>query len=136
MNAILLHDAVMYLTTEEDLYQTFVSQKLSSRRRNFLYRSRCLSRRFRRQFFAGGEDGFIDSIPVSVRLTEWHWRSSEQRNQVFVEFSMLIRHGEQEVQSIHETHTLGLFSREQYAHHLQKAGFAHIEFREDGILVK
>lgn len=137
VDAILLHDAVMYLTSEEDLYQTFVSAKNCLREGGiFFIVPDVYLEDFEEHFLAGGEDGFIDSIPVSVRLTEWHWRSSEQRNQVFVEFSMLVRHGEQEVQSIHETHTLGLFSREQYAHHLQKAGFAHIEFREDGILVK
>ena len=69
-------------------------------------------------------------------MTTNQTRNSQQHNQVFVEFSMLVRHGEQEVQSIHETHTLGLFSQEQYAYNLQKAGFTHIEFREDGILVK
>jgi len=136
-DAILLHDAVMYLTTEDDLYQTFVSAKNCLREEGILLIvPDVYLENFEEHFLAGGEDGFIDSIPVSVRLTEWHWRSSEQRNRIFVEFSMLVRHGEQDVQNIHETHTLGLFSREQYAHNLQKAGFTHIEFREDGILVQ
>ena len=137
VDAILLHDAVMYLTTEEDLFQTFVSAKNCLCKGGvFFIVPDVYLEDFEEHFLAGGEDGFIDSTPVSVRLTEWHWRSSEQRNQIFVEFSMLVRHGEQEVQNIHETHTLGLFSREQYAHNLQKAGFTHIEFREDGILVQ
>ena len=137
VDAILLHDAVMYLTTEEDLYQTFVSTKNCLREGGvFFIVPDVYLEDFEEHFLAGGEDGFIDSTPVSVRLTEWHWRSSEQINQVFVEFSMLVRHGEQAVQNIHETHTLGLFSREQYAHNLQKAGFSRIEFREDGILVQ
>ena len=106
MDAILLHDAVMYLTTEEDLYQTFVSAKTVFVKEEFFFIvPDVYLEDFEEHFLAGGEDGFIDSIPVSVRLTEWHWRSSEQRNQIFVEFSMLVRHGEQEVQSIHEKPT-------------------------------
>jgi SAM-dependent methyltransferase len=134
-DAILLHDAVMYLTTEEDLYKTFAAaKKCLCKDGVLLVVPDVYLEDFEEHFLAGGEDGWINNEPVSVRLSEWHWRNEKHEHQIFVEFSMLIRHEDQSVQNIHETHTMGLYSREQYVQNLQKAGFSNIVVREDGIL--
>ena len=134
VDVVFLHDAVMYLTTEEDLYKTFLSAKDCLREGGiFLVVPDVFLEDFEDHFLAGGEDGFLDNQPVSVRLTEWHWRNVETPNRANVEFSLLIRHENQPVQHVHETHIMGLFSREQYIQNLQKTGFTKIELRDDGI---
>ena len=134
VDVVFLHDAVMYLTTEDDLYKTFQSAKKCLRNGGILLVvPDVFEEDFEEHFLAGGEDGFVENQHVSVRLTEWHWRNLEDPNRIFVEFSLMIRHENQPVQHVHETHVMGLFSQEQYIQHLQKAGFTDIEIREDGI---
>ena len=134
VDVVFLHDAVMYLTTEEDLYKTFLSAKECLREGGiFLVVPDIFLEDFEEHFLAGGEDGFLENQSVSVRLSEWHWSNVETPNRVNVEFSLLIRHDNQPVQHIHETHIMGIFSPEQYIHNLQKAGFTNIEVRDDGI---
>ena len=106
-DAVLIHDALMYMTSKEDLTQAVRSAARHCRPGGVVL---LLPDVVRERFVEGntllaGRDG----EQTAVRLMEWHWDPDLQDDTFQVEFSLLVRESGG-VESFHESHTMGLFS--------------------------
>ncbi len=119
--SVLLHDAVMYMTTEADLraaFETAYAHLVPGGR--FLVVPDVYADGFEETVLAGG-----GSAPDGrgAQLMEWHWDPDPDDHTYQVEFSLLLRSPDGAVQSVHDQHTLGLFPRNTYARLLREVGF-------------
>ena len=123
--AVLLHDAVMYMTTEADLRAAFETAfaHLEPGGR-FLVVPDVYADGFEETVIAGG-----GSAPDGrgAQLMEWHWDPNPDDTTYQVEFSLLLRGPDGQVQNIHDQHTLGLFPRNTYARLLRDVGFELVQ---------
>jgi SAM-dependent methyltransferase len=121
-DAVFVHDAVDYLTTEADL--------LGAMRTAFEH---CRP---------GGVAVFVPDDTVETyapatdhggsdsadgrgaRLLEWAWDPDPTDTWTLTEYAFLLRHADGAVAIVHETHRLGLFRREVWLRLLGEAGFA------------
>jgi SAM-dependent methyltransferase len=122
-DAVLLHDAVMYLTDRESLARAFATAAAHLEPGGrFLVLPDVVREDFEEVSVAGGgEEG-----DRAARMLEWHWDPDPTDDTYVVEFSYLLRDG-RTVRSIHETHTMGLYSRATYERALVDAGLRLIE---------
>jgi len=118
-DAVLLHDAVVYMTTEEDL--------LAAARTAFAHTrpggAAILAPDFVRETFQEttqliqGEQG-----SRALRGIEWCWDPAAHDTTYAVEYGFLLRDGDT-VTSAHDRHLEGLFSEETWRRLLRAAGF-------------
>jgi SAM-dependent methyltransferase len=118
-DAVMVHDAVCYMTTEEDLLAAARTAFAHTRpggaavfapdyiRENFSELTNLLS---------------CDDGPRSMRGVEWCWDPDPADDTYRVEYSFLFREGER-VTSVHDRHVEGLFSRETWMRVLRDAGY-------------
>jgi len=66
----------------------------------------------------------------ALRMMEWHWDPDPTDETYQVEFSILLRSEAGAIRSIHEQHTMGLFSRSVYWRLLEAAGFTPIAIEQ------
>ncbi len=123
-DGVLLHDAVMYLTTEEDLARAFATAAAHCRPgAAFLVLPDVVKESFGEQTLGGGgEEG-----DRAARMMEWHWDPDPTDDTFQVEMAYLLREGRGPVRSVHETHVMGLFSRDTWWRLLGEAGFEPVE---------
>ena len=62
-----------------------------------------------------------DGEEAAVRLMEWHWDPNPEDDTFQVEFSLLVRESGQ-VNSVHESHTMGLFSESKWRDLIEESG--------------
>lgn len=123
-DAVLLHDAVMYLTTEADLRATFEALFRHCRPGGAaLILPDVVAETFAPFTTSGGEDG---ADGRGLRMLEWHWDPDPHDHTFQVDFSILIRDTDGRVQNIHEAHTLALFPRSTYWRLLRAVGFTPV----------
>jgi SAM-dependent methyltransferase len=123
-DAVLLHDAVMYLLTEEDLLAAFRVARAHLRPGGaLLVVPDVVAEDFEEHTAAGGggERG------RAVRLLEWHHDPDPTDSWYQVDFAVLARGSDGEVRAHHDRHRLGLHARRTYARLLRQAGFALLE---------
>lgn len=120
--AVLLHDAVMYLTSEDELLAAFVSahRHLESSGR-FLVVPDVVREDWEEGLVSGGTLG-----DPGAHLVEWHWDPDPDDSLTRVELSLLLREQGQ-VRAIHESHDLGVYPRSTYWRLLRQAGFVPVE---------
>ena len=115
---VLLHDAVMYLTSIEDLQAAFhtAAAHLDSGG-VFLVLPDVVKERFEEMTISGGSTG-----TPAAQLLEWHWDPDPSDSTYQLDLSILLRDEQGTVEAIHESHTLGLFSSQTYVQCLRAAG--------------
>lgn len=128
VDAVLIHDAVMYMNTLSKLREMFMC---AYRHLNtggcVLVVPDIVFETFEEHSLSGGaQDG-----DRAIQVLEWHWRPEPESKTYQVEFSVLTRE-EGLISSHHESHTLGLYRIDEYAQVLQEVGFSIIEIEEDG----
>ena len=105
-DAVLLHDAVMYLTSQEDLEATLrVAAAHLEPGGALLIAPDTIEETFHEgtvSLEATAQDG------RSAHLTEWHWDPDPSDGLTRVEFSLLLREPGSGVVAVHESHELGL----------------------------
>jgi len=108
-DAVLLHDAVMYLTSARDLQATLaVAAAHLEPGGALLIAPDTIEETFHEgtvSLEASAHDG------RSAHLTEWHWDPDPSDGITRVEFSLLLREPGASVVAVHESHELGLHSR-------------------------
>jgi hypothetical protein len=121
--AVLLHDAVMYLTSREALFAAFATAAAHLEPGGlFLVLPDDVAETFEEATITGGgDDG-----ERSARMMEWQWDPDPSDDTIQVEFSFLLRQGGQ-VRAVHESHTFGLFDRATFWQGLREAGFEPAE---------
>lgn len=120
-DGVLLHDAVMYLTDRESLRQAFAVMFAHCAPGGAALVVPDRLRDTFEEFTTSG--GWEDDQGRAMRMLEWHWDPDPSDDTSQVEFSLLLRDPDGTVSSIHEQHTMGLFSREDYWTLLAEVGF-------------
>ena len=118
-DAVLIHDALMYMTSEAALREAVQSAAAHCRPGGVVL---LLPDVVRERFVDGntllaGQDG----ENTAVRLMEWHWDPDPEDDTFQVEFSLLVR-DKGSVQVHHESHTMGLFSEAKWVQIVTGAG--------------
>lgn len=128
VDAVLIHDSVMYMNTSAMLYEMFACAYRHLNTGGMVLVVPDVVREF---FSEHSLSGGAQEGARAIQLLEWHWKPKESHDTYQLEFSVLTRDGEV-VQSHHETHTLGLYSIQEYTQALKDTGFQIVEVQEEG----
>ena len=118
-DVVLVHDAVVYMTTEEDLLAAartaFVHTKPGGAA---IFAPDCVRETFRETSeVISGDDGVR-----ALRCVAWTWDPDPADSQAVVDFAFLLREGTT-VKAVHDRHIEGLFSRRTWETLLASAGY-------------
>jgi SAM-dependent methyltransferase len=120
-DAVLVHDAVDYLTSADDLRQAFETAFAHCRPGGVaVFMPDATTETFLPSTDCGGTDG---TDGRGVRYLEWCWDPDPDDTEVLTEYAFLLRSPGGEVRSVHETHRHGLFPRSVWLRLLAEAGF-------------
>lgn len=130
-DAVLVHDAVMYMTCEADLRAVMATAFAHLRPGGAaVFAPDCT----RETFAPGTAHGGGDDGARGLRYLEWTFDPDPADSTYTVDFALLLREGDAVVCE-HERHVYGLFSREEWIDWLEQAGFvAHVQEADLGPL--
>lgn len=120
-DAILLHDAVMYLTGPDDLQRCLDNMVRHCRPGGAILIVPDVVRESFEEFSTSGGQQGPDGR--ALNMLEWHWDPDPSDDTYQVDFAFLTREADGSVQCIHEQHTMALFSTAHYTQRIQQAGF-------------
>jgi hypothetical protein len=120
-DAVLIHDAIMYMTTEADLRKTLETAFVHCTTQA----SALIMPDFVRETFVNGghHHGAHESGNRSLRKIEWTFDADPSDTNYTVDFAYMLRIGTGSVQVEHDHHEFGLFSREDWKRLMADAGF-------------
>ena len=119
-DAVFVHDAVMYLTTEEGLRATMETAFAHCQPGGVaLFVPDCTRESFHPSTDHGGHDG----DGKALRYLEWTWDPDPRDHQYVVDFAFLFRAGDGSVRIEQDRHYFGVFPRAQWLRLLADAGF-------------
>ena len=118
-DAVLVHDAVMYMTTEDDLAAVAQTAFVHTRSGGAaLFAPDCVRETFREgTVVLSGEEG-----SRALRGLEWTWDPDPADDTTATEYVFVLRDGKS-VKSVHDRHVEGLFSVATWRRILTGAGF-------------
>ncbi len=120
-DAVFVHDAVDYMTTEGDLRQAVETAFTHCRPGGVaVFVPDHIRQRFEEASDHGGSDG---AHGRGARYLEWSWDPDPDDTWVLTEYAFLLRDVDGSVQVVHKTHRLGLFGRDDWLRLLADAGF-------------
>lgn len=120
-DAVFVHDAVDYMTTEADLAQAIQTAFVHCRPGGVaVFVPDATRERFEATSEHGGSDG---GDGRGARYLEWVWDPDASDTSVLAEYAFLLRDVDGSVRVVHETHRVGLFGREDWLRLLFDAGF-------------
>jgi hypothetical protein len=119
-DAIFVHDAVCYMTTEADLRQAIETAFVHCRPGGVaLFAPDFVRETFRLVTDHGGSDGGGRGL----RYLEWMWDPDPSDSTYLVDYAYLLRNSDGAVQVEHDRHVEGLFSRADWLRLLSGTGF-------------
>jgi len=119
-DAVFVHDAVMYLTTLEDLARAARTAFVHCRPGGVaLFVPDAVRETFRESTHSGGEDGPLRAL----RYLGWIWDPDPTDSTYVADFAYLLREGDGEPRVLHDRHVFGLFGRDDWLAVLRDAGF-------------
>jgi hypothetical protein len=119
-DAVLIHDAVMYMTSEADLRAALETAFVHLRPGGAaVIAPDCI----RETFQAKTEHGGHDRADRSLRYLEWSYDPDPDDTTLVFDFAILLREGADDVRIRHDRHILGVFSRTTWLALLREAGF-------------
>lgn len=122
-DAVFIHDAIMYMTTENDLQAVFDTAAIHCRLGGvLLVMPDVLKETFVSLTTHGGHDSETND-GRSIRYIEWTFDPDPSDTTYTVDFAYLLREGAEPVRVIHDTHLFGIFPRESWLRMLRSAGF-------------
>ena len=120
-DAVFVHDAIMYMTTERDLRRVFETAFVHCRRgAAALFVPDCERETFRPSAKHGGHDG---ADGRSLRYLEWTWDPDPSDTTYLVDFAYLLRSPSGRVRAVRDRHIFGLFPRADWLRLLRDIGF-------------
>lgn len=126
-DAVFVHDAVCYMTSEADLGQVIATAAAHCRVGGaVLFAPDYVRETFQAGTSHGGHDesGANESeLGRGLRYVEWVWDPDPDDHQYRVDYAYLLRERDGTIQTVHDSHREGLFSRRQWQHVLRQAGF-------------
>jgi trans-aconitate methyltransferase len=119
-DAVFVHDAVCYMTSFEDLAQMAATAYIHTRPGG----AALFAPDYVRERFAETSTLLTaDEGSRSLRGVEWAWDPDRADTRYLVEYTFLLRDGE-EVVAAHDHHNEGLFSIAEWTSTLERAGYA------------
>ena len=131
-DGVLVHDAVMYMTTEEDLRAAMMTAFVHCRPGGAaIFAPDYVAETFAPTTDTGGEDG----PSTSIRWLEWRFDPDRNDTTFETHYAFLVRPSGKPVEAAHDLHVEGLFPRATWLRLLTEVGFsAHTasdSFRKD-----
>ena len=121
-DAVFVHDAVCYMTTEGDLRQAMETAFVHCRPGGgVLFAPDYV----RETFHPGTEDGGYDGPDRALRYLEWVWDPNPDDATYVADYSFMLREANGSVRVEHDRHVEGLFSRATWLRLLHETGFEH-----------
>jgi SAM-dependent methyltransferase len=118
-DAVFVHDAVAYLTTEDDLRAMFETAAVHCRPGGCaLVVPDAVRETFRPFTDHGGHDG----EGRALRDLEWTWDPDPSDDVVFMDLTYVLHEGDA-VDVVHDRHVCGLFARDVWLRRFEEAGF-------------
>ena len=119
-DAVFVHDAVCYLTTRDDLLACMRTVHTHCKPGGVaLFMPDFVQERFKSSVHHGGHDGNRRSL----RYFEWIFDPDPTDTTYTNDFAYMLREGNGPVRVEHDTHIMGLFSRQEWLQWLHAAGF-------------
>lgn len=119
-DAVFVHDAVMYLTDEDDLRRAMETAFIHCRTGGVaLFAPDCVRETFAPATSHGGYDGGARAL----RYLEWRWDPDPGDTTYLLDFAYLLRESGRELRLLHDRHVFGLFPRATWHRVLQEVGF-------------
>jgi SAM-dependent methyltransferase len=119
-DAVFVHDAVNYMTTEEDLRLVMETALVHCRPGGAaLFAPDHLRETFR----TGTDHGGHDADGRGVRFLEWTWDPDPLDTTYLVDYAYLVRDADGSVRVAHDRHVEGLFPRATWLRLLEEVGF-------------
>lgn len=119
-DAVLIHDAVMYMTTEADLRSALQTAYLHLRPGGAaVIAPDCVRETFEPKTDHGGHDG----AGRSLRYLEWTYDPDPADTTFLTDFALLLREGADDVRVRYDRHVEGLFARSTWLDLLRGVGF-------------
>ena len=138
-DAVFIHDAVQYLTTETDLRQAMVTAFTHCRPGGVALFAPDFTRE---TFVSATTHGGHDGDGRSMRYLAWIWDPDPADTIYVVDFAYLFREDGQPTRSAHERHIQGVFPRADWLRLLANVGFepavrpfTHSELPPDSVVV-
>ncbi len=126
-DAVFIHDAIMYMLSENDLQQAIESAYLHCRNGGVvLLAPDCTRENYQPGTSKGGHDGDAGS----VRYLEWNHAPDPNDTTCKMEFAIMIRKKGDATRVYHDTHTFGLFPRDTWISLLKDTGFTVTTFQD------
>ena len=121
-DGVVVHDAIMYMTTVEDLRTALRTAFVHLRPGGIAL---FVPDDVRETFRAGHESGGHDAPDGSgLRYLEWSWDPDPDDTSFIVDFAFLLREPDGSVTAVHDRHLNGLFDLDTWHRLLADAGFA------------
>jgi SAM-dependent methyltransferase len=119
-DAVFVHDAVMYMCTEADLFKAMKTAFVHCRSGGVaMFVPDCTRETWEPSTSHGGHDG----PGRALRYLEWTWDPDPADTEYAVEMVYLLREGGAAPRLEHERHRFGLFPRSTWVRLLEEAGF-------------
>jgi hypothetical protein len=118
-DAVFVHDAVMYMTTREDLLAAARTAYAHTAPGGVaLFVPDCTRETFRDEAHVEG----VDEGERSVRYVMWTWDPDPDDDTCLADFAFLLREGK-EMRAVHDRHVEGVFAEAVWIEILTRAGF-------------
>lgn len=118
-DAVLVHDAVMYLTSEADLAAAFETVAVHLRPGGVAV---LMPDHVRETFAPSTDHGGHDGPDRAMRYLEWSWDPDPDDVTFVTDFAFLLREADGAVRVVHDRHVEGLFPRATWLDVLAAAG--------------
>lgn len=119
-DAVFVHDAIVYMTTEEDLRQAMETAFVHCRPGGVALIAPDYTRE---TFQPATEQGGNDGEGRALRYLEWDWDPDPNDTTFLVDSVYLLREGGTEVRVVHDHHVCGIFPRSTWLRLLGETGF-------------
>lgn len=122
-DAVLIHDAVMYMTTPADLSAALETAFTHLRPGGAaIFAPDCTRETFVARTSHGGHDG-DPGDPRALRYLEWTYDPDPADTSFLTDFAILLREGASDVRVRYDRHGMGLFSRDTWLALIAEVGF-------------
>jgi SAM-dependent methyltransferase len=119
-DAVFVHDAIMYMTTDDDLLATMETAFVHCRPGgSALFTPDHVRETYESATRHGGHDG----KGRSLRYLEWDWDPNPSDTMTEVQYALVLREHDGSTRVEHDRHVRGLFSRGTWLALLREAGF-------------
>lgn len=120
-DAVFVHDAVDYMTTEADLRSAIETAFVHCRPGGVaVFVPDRTKETFEEETDHGGHDG---ADGRAARYLDWTWDPDPDDTWVQTDYALVLRDTDGSVEVVHDTHRTGLFGREDWVRLLTDAGF-------------